>query len=51
MQRPPQNDWPLGHDCEQTPAWHTAPAAHARPHAPQLASSVWRSEQRPEQVF
>ena len=37
--------WPT-----QTPAAHACPAEHARPQAPQLALSLWRSRHTPEQL-
>jgi hypothetical protein len=36
---------PAPHDTAHVPAEHTCPAGHARPHAPQLALSVWVSRQ------
>jgi hypothetical protein len=43
---PPQATCVDGHDTEQVPAAHTSPAPHARPHAPQLAPSLWRFAQK-----
>ena len=49
-QNPPHDSCPVGHEVTHTLAVQTWPEAHARPHAPQLARSVWRSRHVPEQL-
>lgn len=50
MQRPLHDAWPLGHEAVHMPFWQMAPAAQVRPHEPQFASSLERSEHRPPHV-